>query len=145
MKESENTKCLKMAFNKCFTFYIQPGFVVFLLVSFCLMNFIIKPKKIGSKISLKTFILLVAPTFLIINRTRLYATKCEIYLLQNQPFLLQNTAAFLLQNEPMIYYKTRQLFYYKTSCFYYKTRQLLQNQPFITKLGTTMTQNGLER
>ena len=45
---------------------------------------------------------------------------------------------FLLENESILYYKTRQLCHYKMSCFYYKTRQVLQNEPFITKRGTTI-------
>ena len=39
-KKRENTKCLAVAFNKCVTFYIQPGFVVFLLVSFCTIKIV---------------------------------------------------------------------------------------------------------
>ena len=53
--------------------------------------------------------------------------------------LLQNTAAFLLLFEPTFYYKTRQSIYYILSRVYYKSRQLLQNQLFITILGTTLT------
>jgi len=36
------------------------------------------------------------------------------------------------------------MFYYKMSRFYYKTRQVLQNEPIITKHGTTIERTFIE-
>ena len=71
-----------------------------------------------------------------LNIFRLYLHKDQNFLslLQNEPILLQNTAAFLLHFEPTFHYKTRQPFYYILSQFYYKSRQVLHFEPFLLQI-----------